>query len=284
VPAGGGQEVVSAPASRRRSLVISEFFNNYTHPTGNEPYFAGAYVELHNNTDTTIYVDGMILARALSPPIDTPNFPCSLYFLHSQDPGGVWVRSMGRLPGDGRDYAVLSGSRIVVATDAIDHSAIAPGGPDLRGASFEMIGMADVDNPAVPNVSDITVSGPTGPHGIDWPEGSPVTVLILPLNTASLERGRSQESGYDYVRVPRDKVLDLISFHTTYVAVYPNCQSMVHTNFDRAMAFLFLGDEYSLSGQRKTAVTLPDGRKVLQHSRNSDADFVAAPRSPGVLP
>lgn len=172
----------------------------------------------------------------------------------------------------------------IVATDAIDHSVLVPGGPDLRSANFEMIGIADVDNPSVPDMIDITEGGTISPHGINWPESGAVTVLALPLNAAALQRAQVQEDGYVFARIPHDRVLDLLSFHSTYAAPYPNCPSMVHANFDRAMAFLLLGDEYGLSRQRHVTLISPAGRKIAQHSRSSDADFVAATRSPGVLP
>lgn len=284
VASGGGQTSVAVPASRRRSLVISELFHNYTYPTPSAAYFDNAYIELFNNTDTTIHVDGMLLARARSPSIDTPNFPCSLYYPHSRDPSGIWSRWIAKFPGHGRDYPVLPGGTIVVATDAIDHSAIIPGGVDLRGADFEMIGVADVDNPAVPNMIDITEGGTLNPHGINWPDNSPVIVLSMPLSIALLPHQAIPEGTAVFVRLPREQILDALSFHTTYIGAYATCPEMVHSNFDRSMAFLYLGDEFTISGQRRVAPVLSGARKQLQHTRNSNADFVAAPRSPGRVP
>jgi hypothetical protein len=122
--AGGGQATVSMPASRRRSLVISEFFNNWTYPTPDAPYYYDAYVEVYNNSDTTIYLDGMILARALASPDNYPNFPCSLYAPKQNDPAGVWVRILEMFPGNGNDYPLPPGGVSVVATDAIQQDWI----------------------------------------------------------------------------------------------------------------------------------------------------------------
>jgi hypothetical protein len=148
-----------------------------------------------------------------------------------------------------------------------------------------MIGFADVDNPGVPNMDDVTPGGAIEDHGLFWPDNSSTTVLSLPLNVSSLPHDKAQPGpGYEFYQVPKARVLDALSFHTTYVSPYTNCPELVHRNFDRAMAFLFLGDEFTLSAQRRTAVVLPGGRKLLQHTRSTDADFVAAARSPGVLP
>jgi hypothetical protein len=283
--AGGGQSTVAVPASRRRSLIISEFFNNRLTFIP-DAYYDNSFVELYNNTDSTVYVDGMLLAAARNPDSDYPNFPCSLYFPETRDPGGVWVRWIEKFPGSGRDYPVASGGTVVIATDAIDHSAFVPGGFDLRSAQFEMIGPSDIDNPAVPNMLDLTEGGTTtlSGHGLTWPHNSPVTVLALPIDISTLARGAIPAGGVPFLRLPREGVLDALSFHTTYISPYANCSSMVHSNFDRAMAFLFRWDEFTLSGQRKTVLILPGGRKVLQHSRSSDADFIALVRSPGGLP
>src|SRR5207244_3358786 len=129
VAAGGGQATVAVPASRRHGLVISEFFNNVGYPPGvGDPYFYDAFVELYNNSDTTIYLDGMLLARALASPADYPNFPCSLYAPHQDDPAGVWVRILEMFPGSGRDFPLLPGAISVIATDAIDHRPLIPTG------------------------------------------------------------------------------------------------------------------------------------------------------------
>jgi len=287
VVAGGGQTSVAVPASRRGSLLISEFANNELNLIP-DAYQDNSYVELYNNSDTTIYVDGMLLVRALSLSYDVPTFPCSLYQGFAFDPEGVWARWFAKFPGSGGEYPVAAGSTIVVATDAIDHSAIVPGGMDLRSAQFEMIGIADVDNPAVPNMIDISEGGSAtfSGHGINWQGlNSSLTVLVMPTVTSILPRTQLPGSqAAVVVRFPRNRTLDTRSLHGTYASAYPPCTSSVHPNFDRAMATLFLGYEFESSSQRRTALVLPNGRKILQHTRSSDADLVAAPRSPGVIP
>jgi hypothetical protein len=283
VAAGGGQSTVAVPASRRRALVISEFFNNRLNLIP-DAYAHNAFVELYNSSDTTIYVDGMILARALAPSANYPNFPCSLYAPYSGDPGGVWARFMVKFPGTGQEYPVPAGATVVIATDAIDHSAIVSEGFDLRSAQFEMMGPSDVDNPAVPNMIDITEGGYTGlGHGQDWAEsGTFVTVLSRAVATNTLQRAPPTIA--PFLRLPGELILDALSSHGTYQEAYPNCPSLVHANFDRAMNMLFYGTEFTLSAQRRRAPMLLGGRKVLQHSRSSDADFLSAVRSPGLLP
>ena len=286
IAVGGGQAAVSVPASRRRSLVISEFSNNQLNLIP-DAYQDNAYVELYNNADTTVFVDGMLLARALSPSFDQPTFPCSLYNPGvGFDPAGVWARWLARFPGTGREFSVPPGGTIVVATDAIDHSAIVARGLDLRSANCEMIGYADVDNPTVPNMIDVSTSGSDFPHGINW-QGllSSVTALAMPTDLSTLPRSTLPGVGGNIViRLPGSRILDVLSLQGKYVSEYPPCPNKVHTNFDRAFATLFESDDFTHSSQRKMAQAMPGGRSVVQHTRSSDADFRAAIRSPGLLP
>ena len=53
--AAGGAASVTVPASRRRSLVISEWAFNGNVVTGLGAYDFGGFLELYNNADTTIY-------------------------------------------------------------------------------------------------------------------------------------------------------------------------------------------------------------------------------------
>ena len=279
---GVGQASVTVPASRRRSLVISEFANNVLNLIP-DAYTFNAFVELHNNSDTTIYVDGMILARALSPAADHSTFPCSLYAPYTGDPGGLWARFMVKFPGTGREYPVQPNETIVVATDAIDHSAIVSGGLDLRSARFEMLGPSDVDNPAAANMIDITEGGFTGSgHGLSWEERNAlVTALSRPVATSGLPRAPPTIA--PFLRLPGELILDVFSLQGSYQGADPYCPRLVHPNFDRERASsLFNSIDFTVSAQRKTVVI--GSRKFVQNTRNSFADFVGALRSPGVLP
>jgi hypothetical protein len=284
VRAGSGvnQAFVSVPASRRRSLIISEFANNYLNLIP-DAYRFNSFVELHNNSDTTIYVDGMILARSLSPSANYPNFPCTLYAPYSGDAGGVWARFMVKFPGTGRDYPVQPDETIVVATDAIDHSAIVAGGLDLRSARFEMMGPSDVDNPAAANMIDITDGGFTASgHGMAWEDNlSMVITLSRPVDTSTLPLAPPTIAPFR--RLPGELILDVFSYQGSYQGDYPHCPRLVHANFDRERASsLFDAADFVVSAHRKTVMV--GGHKFVQNSRNSFTDFIAAPRSPGVLP
>jgi hypothetical protein len=281
-----GPITLQVPASRRHSLVISEWSFNGEYDRKNKwgDYNFGGYLELANNSDTTVYLDGLVVGMAYAQASEyAPPASCKQSESFSNDPDGVWARQFDSLPGTGHTYPLAPGETAVIATDAIDHSAIWPGALDLRGADFEFIGTADADNPAVPNTIDIGLGSNLLGHGlIPWNAGV-VVFVALPLDVAPLPRQRILTTGNEYARVPRTKILDVVAL------LHPGpiiCRHLVHNNFDRDPARM-MSDDYSdviTSVNRKVAYTRADGRKILQHTRTAAVDFFRGPRTPGRLP
>jgi len=280
-----GSVTVLTPASHRRSLVISEWSFNGEYDRANKwgDYHFGGYLELANNSDTTVYLDGLVVGMAYAQSSNYAQVSCADAESLSNDPDGVWARQFDSLPGTGHTYPLAPGETAVIATDAIDHSALWPGALDLSGADFEFVGTADADNPAVPNTIDIGLGSDLQGHGlIPWNGGGVVVFVALPLDVAPLPRQRIL-NGNEYARVPRTRILDVVAL------LHPGpiiCPHLVHNNFNRDPARM-MSDDYSdviTSVNRKVAYTRADGRKILQHTRTSNTDFVRGPRTPGQLP
>ena len=101
------------------------------------------YVEVYNNADTTVYLDGKILASAFwyvweSSLDETSLDNCEEFRRWRLDPEGIWSEGHLRFPGSGREYALTPGQARVVAMQAIDHREVAPelGFPDLSQAGL----------------------------------------------------------------------------------------------------------------------------------------------------
>lgn len=282
-----GNATVAAPASRRRSLVISEWAFNPGWIQGVGDYVFGGYLELTNNADTTVYLDGLVIGEGFAQAADFVPGRCAQFEAWTNDPEGIWSRFLDSVPGTGHDYPLAPGTTAVVATDAIDHSAIVPGGLDLSHAKFEFAGPADVDNPMVPNMVNIgSYPHPLG-HGMVF--GTYLTSVVfiaLRLNLAVLPRQREPQDGIEYARIPKDRILDAIALLSTFPFTQPLCPHLVHRNFDRHRARMMEGYNVGVSASvsRKVAYTRPDGRAILQHTRTSNADFFVGPRTPGWLP
>lgn len=126
---GGGTIAVTAPttertlaavAARRGSLVLSEWFGGIAR-LGTQFYYFAGFAEVYNNNDTTIYLDGKMLAHG--PPFIRdipPDHSCDQMAQWQLDPEGIWVRFMERFPGTGRDYPLPAGQAAVVAIDGCD--------------------------------------------------------------------------------------------------------------------------------------------------------------------
>jgi hypothetical protein len=294
VSVASSSAVVSIPASRRRSLLINEFSWRALLDIGTLGYYDNGFIELYNNSDTTIYLDGISIGQSISIFRDFPNFPCSMFESLRNDPAGIWSFFHFMFPGSGHDYPVQPGKLVVIAQDAIDHSGFYPGLPDLRNADFELLGPSDVDNPTVPNLIDRSYDSPaSAAHGMTgFPSGG-TFFIAAPVDLNSLPRQRDPRFERVYWRFPSNTILDVFStiyddkteaFLTSQFG--PICPQLVNTAFDREMGRFFGPDDktdFKYSESRKVIGTTADGRAILQATRSSATDFTKAPFSPGRL-
>nr|MBA3406006.1 DUF4876 domain-containing protein [Gemmatimonadaceae bacterium] len=290
VSSSSGSATINVPASRRRSLVISEFSFRSRYIPGGSTYLFGGFLELYNNSDTTVYLDGVLIADAYATVQELPLNPCAIMEPFRNDPLGIWTRFLAAFPGSGRSYPLRPGANVVVATDAIDHSVIFPGMIDLRAANFEFIGSADVDNPSVPNMIDHSLQVPLFGHGMTLHNSLYAAVVIgSAADPATLPRSKLPQGTQDYNRLPREGMLDVLTTANTFLTQQQPpiifCPQMVNAAIDRRYGFFQADtpDEYLVSISRKVLTTLPDGRFVLQHTRTSANDFQRTPRTPGTV-
>lgn len=295
--AGGLTLQVSAPstnaqiavvAGRRGSLVISEIYI-YSPPTAEwltHPF--GTYLELANNSDTTIYLDGKVIGWTLPQQHrDFTNYPCDATESWRLDTAGIWSHDFWRIPGAGSEYPLEPGEAAIIATDAIDHRQFNPTALDLSAADFEMFGTSeDVDNPFVPNLRPLGFSNGVFGHGM-WFGSTPVIFVTNALDVQQLARGFVSTVSIPVWRIPLDDVLDAYATDWApgvFDAGVPTCVPFVNPLLDRQHARLL---DVSKRGtiRRRVAAILPSGRVILQRTRTSDRDFefVNNP-SPSTLP
>jgi hypothetical protein len=287
---GGGALRLDAPrtavspqafAGRRGALVLSEMYE-YPPLVNGALYSFGHFYELFNNSDTTVFLDGMLLG--LGPPFVrdfsagvNQGVSCQEGAPYQRDPEGIWSEYIYRVPGSGRDYPLSAGSTAVIALDAIDHRQIDPGLADLSQANFEIIGAADADNPSVPNLVSVgpreffpfpghgLVAGLIGTYYIA------ASVDLATVPTAVLP-GRTTP----HWRIPRDAVLDVIASSNTPAneanQSLPVCPQLISPVFDRQHGMLF-GDRTPHTIERPIFITLPDGRPALRRTKTTANDF-----------
>lgn len=278
-----GEVRVTVPASRRSGLVISEwgFASIYTPSTGS--YEFGGFLELYNNGDTTAYLDGLLVGEAVSQGVEFPNLSCATVATLTDDPSGLWVRKLARFPGSGRQYPVPPGGVVVVATDAIDHRPLTPGGLDLSAANFEFFGPQDVDNPAVPNMLDVGLFSSWFGHGLDFNNLWSVPFLARSADPATFVRQRPAfwSNGAEAMKVPAASILDAAALLATYEFPNPLCPQLVNRAIDRGTARLIASVDAATGTILSIHRIRPAGHAFLQDTRRSESDFIAAPRTPG---
>jgi hypothetical protein len=277
---------VEMVASRRHGLVISEWDDwPLFDPQAGDSYDFSEYLGLYNNTDTTMYLDGLIVGSGLIYQHNYPIFPCSVSATYALDPLGIWALSFHQLPGRGTDYPLLPGKIAVLATDAIDHRPLFLLGLDLRDADFEFYaGASDVDNPAVPNAVEVGVGSSPEGHGLLWPGLGGVAWVARPFDRTTMHTDIIV--GRTWARIPANALLDVAADKTTYQGAYPQCAWLVHPRFDRQPIHLLganLWDD-TLAYRRRSLPFTIGGHVVLQHTRTSAWDFGIVPLSPFAKP
>ena len=290
VGADGSEHPAKLVPNRTGSLVISEVYAPGT-PPAEGSYNFHMYFEVYNNSDRTVFLDGLGFGYVHLFDIATPTVPCSQTASFRKDPDGVWGHFLHRFPGGGGEHPLPPGTAAVVARDAIDHSVIDPRFPDLSHADFELLGSGDVDNPDVPNLPETGLASWFDGHGLLF---SHVHTLFVSheLDVTSLER-RFLVEGDDHenFRVPATDIIDLLSLDVADAfqdQLLERCDGIVHGSFDQ------LGGGFpprspndlsylSVSVQR-IRLPGPEGAAGrLQDTNVSAVDLVAAPFTPGTI-
>ncbi|QJR34271.1 DUF4876 domain-containing protein [Gemmatimonas groenlandica] len=306
--AGGGQVVLTPPASRdasialvgarRGSVVISEIFGNYGPPgSGTNNYVYGSYLEVYNNGDTTAYLDGMLLLQAsgLHSSVTSIGGPSCDQSPNSArlDSTAVYTGTIIAFPGSGQDYPIRPGEAKVMAMDAVNHMVAAPEKEqvDLSRAQFEQFWTdGDVDNPESVNMVRVygTTAGVFG-RGLPYFSGSLQHVLlsraarpfVTPVDVPYC--GASGCTPRTSARVPSEYILDLMALeyspltpgYAVSEAQYPRCVPWTSPFYDRAPAPLVSTIQRKAIARRSLGRTA-DGREILQRTRNSARDLELA--------
>ncbi|HID40364.1 MAG TPA: DUF4876 domain-containing protein, partial [Calditrichaeota bacterium] len=186
-----GIDSIRVQPIEKSNIVINEIY--YCGPPNRSFYFYDQFVELYNNSDRTVYLDGMFICRTVQkrhPDIETNDF--------------VQTLNIFKFPGEpltGMSYPLEAGEFVVVAQDAIDHSQFVEKAVDLSGAAWEFYNpySGDIDNPA-PNVENFL------------PEKTNDFMINLVHNGVILSDGsdwywgETSESGYQYIHIPIETV------------------------------------------------------------------------------
>jgi len=281
-------------ADRPGSLVISEFGNGIPVPwETNGSYRGGLYLEVYNNSDTTIYLDRKVFGSTHTFGSETAHTPCARSVAMRLNPNGVPALYALAFPGSGSDYPIEPGSVRVLAAAAIDHTPVHWSLLDLSDADFEIGGTSAANNPAVPDMLDVGLE----PFSLACllAQGR-VHYLAEPVVLSDLPVQYRDVNGRIYVEVPQEKLLDVVAIENLWPSMdglYPPCGVMIHRRFERYEGGFFeIGlagevDQYAdqtMSVERRVLRETTSGRFVLMNTNTSAVDFFVGTRTPGWLP
>ncbi|MDD7258107.1 MAG: DUF4876 domain-containing protein [Prevotellaceae bacterium] len=137
--------------SAQEGFVISEiFFTGTTTPDG-FMYTDDQYIKIGNNSDTTMYADGIAFIESFFTSDDKHDYQPDIMS------EAMTIVTIYVVPGTGHDVPVRPGEELVIALTAIDHRPINPNSFDLSKADFEIYDKCshpegDQDNPKIPNL------------------------------------------------------------------------------------------------------------------------------------
>ncbi len=225
-------DTVKTELARASDIVINELY--YCGPQNKAHYFYDQFVELYNNSDSTRYLDGLIICRGLQkykPNKDSVDYVQVIYIY--QFPG---------VPKTGRDYPIFPHQFVVIAQDAIDHSQFVDTALDLSNADWEFYNpyYSEVDNPA-PNVTNVI------------PDNSTDFMINLVHNDVILADGTDyypgevSDHGYQYYHVPINTILDGVEYSAN-----PNSQKELTVRVDAGFAGVGISKYSGKSVERRT--------------------------------
>lgn len=254
-----------------KDLLISKVYFSGTKDDLNRNYTIDGFVEIFNNSDEVVYVDGKYLALTES------RSPAA--FLATDDPDYLYTRQICRFPGNGTDYPVLPGKSIVVAArSARDHRTSASNSVDLSSAEFEVKDSDGTGNPAVKALP--VISSSTALKHFNLISGGPNGVFLFETDEDVLQWPEfytpGTSTGERFRQVPVTTVLDGVEILKNNASTGPDpLLKRLHQFIDAGYTNITAVSGYvNESVERKISRIEEDGRVILQDTNNSTVDFV----------
>ncbi|PWN71193.1 DUF4876 domain-containing protein [Chryseobacterium phosphatilyticum] len=260
-------------------LILEEIFFTGTKTPQGAMYFGDQYFKITNNTDQTLYADGMLLIQSSFMTNEkqdyTPNIMASTFS------AGAIIR----IPGTGNTYPVKPGESIIIAEDAINHKEFNPSSINLSQANFQIFkeDSDDIDNPSVPkmiNIFEKMVIHTQGYYAYAlarMPQGMTSNTLIS-QNTYTYTYnltfgGDVYPMDGTAVKIPNEWITDAVN-----LSVQDSFQWLVTSpSLDMGWTSVtsFDGDKnrFGKAVRRRVIGKTMEGKSILKDTNNSTADF-----------
>ncbi len=288
----------SVTISENTSLTLNWFFSNpgsslvfaeiYATGSPNATATGGlrdSYIRIYNNTDETIYADGIgiaesafVNARTNAFEILTPANDKEVNFTA----GTVWV-----IPGNGTDHPIAPGESIKIVDQAIDWSAQVTGALNHTDADFEWYddNAQDTNNPSVEDL-DKWYCYSLSIWVISNQCNRSYALVKFPAGMTAEDYLSQYHGGYDYIHtigthmhndkaylIPNEWILDGVNLGNAASYVYGALGKGIDISYASISDVDKDPNRFGKVFRRKTATTEADGRVILQDTNDSRADF-----------
>ncbi|MCT1524969.1 DUF4876 domain-containing protein [Sphingobacterium hotanense] len=258
-------------------LAFSELFYAGTEPF----YFRNQFYEIINNSDETVYLDGLHFAN-LVPSAATVNLPV---WPESDAGKYVYAERIWKIPGSGKDYPLAPGESFSMAQFAANHKLAQynPKSPiDCSTSEFEFnMNNANFPDQPATDMQHVFYNGLAGkgslPQYLTSVMGGAYVIFRVPegesydpVNNKSLQtRNLATTSANLYAKIPLTYIMDAVECGQNENMI---TAKRVPSLLDAGMTYV--GATYNSKGvRRKKSGVDSAGRPILQDTNNSTEDF-----------
>ncbi|MDR1022800.1 MAG: DUF4876 domain-containing protein [Prevotellaceae bacterium] len=245
---------------------------------GSKSYWRHHFFEIYNNSNVTLYADGLALSETQLNGASSTNG----IFSEAELRDTTFVRALYAIPGNGSTYPVQPGGSLLIASQPIDHRSIATPELDLSGADFQwydytpLAGQA-IDVAEVPNLIKYysysnTIWVPTVQGNTAW--------LLSKIPDLNNDYVFSHTDIRPMAHIPTNYVTS-VKIANEHILDAVECKSV--SNFNGKMlsptldaGAIVSGATYSgKSVRRRVKEVTANGRIIYKDTNNSDEDFIA---------
>lgn len=260
-------------------LILEEIFFTGTKTPQGAMYFGDQYFKITNNTDQTLYADGMLLIQSSFMTNEkqdyTPNIMASTFS------AGAIIR----IPGTGNTYPVKPGESIIIAEDAINHKEFNPSSINLSQANFQIFkeDSDDIDNPSVPkmiNIFEKMVIHTQGYYAYAlarMPQGMTSNTLIS-QNTYTYTYnltfgGDVYPMDGTAVKIPNEWITDAVNLSVQDSFQWLVTSASLDMGWTSVTSFDGDKNRFGKAVRRRVIGKTMEGKSILKDTNNSTADF-----------
>lgn len=260
-------------------LILEEVFFTGTKTPQGAMYFGDQYFKITNNTDQTLYADGMLLIQSAFMTNEKQDYTPNI-MANTLSAGAII-----RIPGTGNTYPVKAGESIIIAEDAINHKEFNSLSINLTNANFQIFkeDSDDIDNPAVPkmvNVFEKMVIHTQGYYAYAlarMPQGMTSDALIA-QNSYTYQYtltfgGETYPMDGTAVKIPNEWITDAVNLSVQDSFQWVVTSPSLDMGWTSVSAFDGDKNRFGKAVRRKVIGKNIEGKNLFKDTNNSTADF-----------